>query len=193
MRFDPSKDIIVVSGLPRSGTSMMMKMLEAGGLPILSDAIRTADEDNPKGYYEFERVKKIKEDKGWIPEAVGKVVKIISFLMVQMPPEYQYRVVFLRRAIPEVLKSQRQMLVRRGENPDASNDERMTQLYEKHLAQAFAWFASQPNVEVLYIDHRRCVEEPRAVAEEVNAFLGGGLNVEAMSMVVDNSLYRQRA
>ena len=193
MTFAPEKTLTVVSGLPRSGTSMMMKMLESGGLPVLTDDIRAADEDNPKGYYEFERVKKIKEDQAWLPEAAGKVVKIISFLLLQMPEDHHYRVIFMLRAIPEVLKSQRQMLLRRGENPDASSDSRMQALYEKHLTQARQWLETRPNVQVLYVDHRRCIEDGPAVAREVNAFLGGILHVEAMSRIVDPSLYRQRS
>lgn len=184
--------LVIVSGLPRSGTSMMMKMLDAAGLPILTDNIRTADDDNPKGYYEFERVKKIKEDKAWIPEALGQAVKIISFLLIQMPPGYDYKVIFMRRNLPEVLASQRQMLIRRGENPDASNDERMSVLYEKHLEQAMKWMDQQPNVEVLYIAYSEAIADPRGAAESINAFLGGGLDVDRMAGVADPGLYRQR-
>ena len=185
-------EVIVVSGLPRSGTSMMMKMLEAAGLPILTDEIRTADADNPKGYYEFERVKKLREDKAWLAEAVGKVVKVISFLLLEMPEGYRYKVIFLRRAVAEVLKSQRQMLIRRGEDPDSTSDDRMTELYEKHLKQAFAWIEKQPHVDVLYVNHRDAIEQPRDVARAVNAFLGGGFDEDAMAAIVDPSLHRQR-
>lgn len=185
--------VTVVSGLPRSGTSMMMKMLEAGGLPVLTDQIRTADADNPKGYYEFERVKKLRQDKAWLPEAVGKVVKVISFLLPELPEDQTYRIVFMQRALPEVLASQRQMLVRRGEDPNKTEDAQMRVLYEKHLKQVQAWLGEQPNVAVLYVDHREAVEQPRRVAEQVSAFLGGGLDVQAMGAVVDPSLHRQRA
>ena len=187
-----AQSIVVVSGLPRSGTSMMMKMLEAAGLPILTDDLRAADEDNPKGYYEFERVKKIKEDKEWIATANGKVVKIISFLMLQMPEDFQYKVIFMRRAIPEVLQSQHQMLLRRGEPTDTTGDARMTALYEKHLTQALHWLDTKPNVEVLYLDHRTAMNAPRTAAGQVNAFLGGSLDIDAMAAVVDPTLYRNR-
>ena len=115
--------ITIVSGLPRSGTSMMMKMLEAGGMPVLTDSWRSADEDNPKGYYEFERVKQIKTDQAWLPQAQGKVVKMISELLQYLPPIYCYRVIFMRRKLEETLASQRQMLQRRGEPAPVVSDE----------------------------------------------------------------------
>jgi hypothetical protein len=113
---DLAERIVVVSGLPRSGTSMMMKMLEAGGIPVLTDYEREADEDNPKGYFEFERVKNLKDgDDAWLPQAKGKVVKVIAALLTDLPSSYEYEVIFMRRAMPEILASQRQMLIRRGE------------------------------------------------------------------------------
>lgn len=101
--------ITIVSGLPRSGTSMMMSMLEAGGMDVLTDGIRGADEDNPRGYYEFERVKQIEHDKGWLSDARGKAVKMVAALLKYLPPEYQYQVVFVRRNMDEVLASQRRI------------------------------------------------------------------------------------
>ena len=110
--------IVVVSGLPRSGTSMMMKMLEAGGIPPVTDELRTADDDNPKGYYEFERVKQMdKGDTAWVADAQGKVVKVISALLKHLPSSHNYQVIFLRRHMSEILASQRKMLIRRGEDP----------------------------------------------------------------------------
>lgn len=186
-------EIIVVSGLPRSGTSMAMKMLEAGGMPILTDRVRQADDDNPRGYYEFERVKRVKEDRDWLPEAAGKAVKIISFLLLDVPPGYRYKVIFVRRAMAEVLASQRQMLVRRGEAENAGSDERMAVLYEKHLRKVAAWLEAQPHIDTLYLDHREIIHAPRAAAEAIDAFLGGGLDVAAMAAAVEPDLYRQRA
>lgn len=184
--------IVVVSGLPRSGTSMMMRMLDAGGLEVVTDQIRTADEDNPKGYYEFERVKKIAEDQAWLPDARGKVVKIISFLLLKVPAGYSYKVIFMCRALPEVLASQQQMLLRRGDN-SPQDDVRMAQLYEKHLVQARAWLDGQPNVDVLYLDHRAAVSDPGATAAQVNQFLNNALDVSAMAAAVDPTLHRQRS
>jgi hypothetical protein len=185
--------ITVVSGLPRSGTSMMMRMLEAAGLEIFSDGQRTADEDNPKGYYELERVKKLESDKDWVPEAEGKVVKVISALLRHLPDGYRYRVVFVEREMAEVLASQKQMLVRRGERTDGVADEKMAASFERHLARTREWLAGQPNFEVLYVSHRSVVESPREAAAEVAAFLGGDLDVQRMAAAVDRSLYRQRA
>ncbi len=184
--------VTVVSGLPRSGTSMMMKMLAAGGMEVLTDQIRTADEDNPKGYFEFERVKQIATDQAWLPDAQGKVVKIISFLLLKAPLNYRYKVIFMRRALPEVLASQQQMLLRRGDHTP-QDDVRMAELYEKHLTAAFRWLDEQPQIEVLYIDHRESVEAPLAVAQKVAAFLDNGMDPETMAAVVDRSLHRQRA
>lgn len=189
--------ITVVSGLPRSGTSMMMRMLESGGMTVLTDKERTADDDNPKGYFEFERVKKLKEDKAWLPEAVNKVVKIISFLMPEVLPDYHYKVIFINRHLDEVLASQRQMLLRRGEATDKVSDDRMRELYGKHLEQVRRWLKDQPNIDVLYIDHREVIERPRLVAEQVQTFLDDdldvGLDVDKMTAAVDPTLHRQRA
>lgn len=184
--------ITVVSGLPRSGTSMMMHMLEAGGMPILTDRVRRADEDNPRGYYEFERVKKIKQDASWLPEAMGKAVKIISMLLLELPSSYPCRVIFLRRDMPEILASQRHMMIRRGETVDSMSDERMAEVYEKHLAHVQAWLSAQTCFQTLYIEYKRVIEYPYQVASQVNAFLGGGLDTHAMGKAVDPELYRQR-
>lgn len=183
--------VTIVSGLPRSGTSMMMKMLEAGGLTTVTDNIRTADEDNPKGYYELEKVKD-KNDKSWVPEAKGQVVKVISALLQELPPDHEYRVVFMRRNMQEILDSQRQMLIRRGQAPDRVPDEKMAPMFEKHLVKIEEWLAAQPNMKVLYIKYNEIMADPTTAAREVNAFLGGSLDEAAMAGVVDAQLYRQR-
>ncbi len=185
--------ITIVSGLPRSGTSMMMKMLEAGGLPVLTDQIRAADEDNPKGYYEFEPVKQIEHDQTWLPEAQGKVVKMVAALLKHLPAEYSYKVIFMRRHIQEVLASQKQMLLRRGEPIDTVSDEKMADLFARHVERIEAWLAQQPNIEVLYVHYSDVLADPRRQAEQVNRFLGGWLDVDRMAAVVDPALYRQRA
>ena len=188
------KEVIVVSGLPRSGTSMMMKMLEAGGLDVVTDNIRKPNEDNPKGYYEFERVKKLPDgDTAWLDQAEGKVVKIISQLLMSLPEGYTYHVLFMRRHIEEILASQRRMLERRGEDPDKVDDAEMAQLFAKHLEKVFAWMDRQPYVHYLEVDYNRALADPQPTAERINEFLGGELDVEKMVGVVDPSLYRQRA
>lgn len=184
--------VTVVSGLPRSGTSMMMRMLEAGGMPVLTDAIRESDEDNPKGYYEFERVKQIETDQAWLEEAKGKVVKMVAALLKHLPPDYRYRIVFMRRNIEEVLASQRRMLIRRGEPTDTVSDERMADLFRKHVAQIEAWLAEQTNMEIGYVDYGEVLAHPVTQARQINRFLGNRLDVERMAEVVDPNLYRQR-
>ena len=187
-----SKSVIIVSGLPRSGTSMMMNMLHAGGLPLLTDNIRTADEDNPKGYYEFEQVKQIEQDPTWLEHAQGQVVKMISALLKHLPAAYHYKIIFMRRRIEEVLASQRQMLIRRNEPADTVADEKMADLYRRHLHQVESWLAKQPNIDVLYVTYHQVIASPREQAQQINAFLGGGLDVDAMAASVDHLLYRQR-
>jgi len=185
--------VTLVSGLPRSGTSMMMQMLEAGGMAVVSDGIRTADEDNPEGYYELERVKKIEQDAGWLPEARGKAVKMISALLKHLPDQHEYRIVFMRRTMDEVLKSQRTMLERRGKPGDPADDAKMAAIFARHLAQVEQWIAAHPNVRVLYVSYNEMLADPRPHCEAVAAFLGGGLDVERMTRVVSGDLYRNRA
>ena len=188
-----SQDFItIVSGLPRSGTSMMMKMLEAGGMEILTDKIREADDDNPQGYYEFERVKKLKEDQAWLEDARGKAVKVISALLKDLPPGYNYKVIFMRRKLEEVLASQKQMLVRRGEPTDRVSDERLRQLFQKHLQRVAVWLDEQPNFAVIYVDYNEVLDDPAVHVNRINQFLGNTLDVEKMAGVVDKSLYRRR-
>jgi len=190
----PLPFITGVSGLPRSGTSMMMKALEAGGLAIVTDAQRVADEDNPQGYYEIERVKQLdKGDTAWLAEAQGKVVKVISALLEHLPPGYPYRVVFMQRALPEVLASQKKMLERRGEPTDRVSDEELTRLFNKHLQKVETWLRAQPNFQVLTVDYNRMLADPLPHVRQVNHFLGGALDEQRMAEVVDPALYRNRA
>ena len=184
--------ITIVSGLPRSGTSMMMKMLEAGGLEPLTDNIRAADEDNPRGYFEFERVKQIEHDKEWLEDARGRAVKLISALLKHLPPTHNYKVIFMRRAMREILASQRQMLIRRGESAEAVPDDKMAALFDKHVAQVESWLAAQPNIETIYVSYNEVMKDARPHAERINDLLGGALNVEAMIQVADKTLYRQK-
>ena len=186
--------IILVSGLPRSGTSLMMKMLEAGGIPPLTDNIRSADQDNPKGYYEFERAKKLREgDEAWLPEAEGKAVKIISALLEHLPGTHDYKVLFMRRAMPEILASQKKMLVNRGEDPEKVDDEEMAALFEKHLQKIITWLDSNANFEVLYVNYNELLTDPEPWVEKIIAFLDRPLEAGAMAAVIDPKLYRQRA
>jgi hypothetical protein len=185
--------IVVVSGLPRSGTSMMMKMLEAGGLRIVSDGLRRADEDNPNGYYEVEAVKGLAQGgTDWLEGAAGGAVKVISALLEHLPGGYHYKVIFMERRLAEVLASQKKMLSNRQEEARLS-DEEMEAEFSRHLAAVKYWLARQPNIEVLYVDHRALLEAPEEACRRVAAFLGLPLDVEKMAAVPDRSLYRNRA
>lgn len=186
--------VVVVSGLPRSGTSMLMKMLEAGGVPIVTDGLRTADEDNPKGYYEVERVKDLAQEQepGWLQGARGKALKVISFLLRSLPSDLNYRVLFIRRDIEEVLASQKKMLARRGETDDTP-PERMRAHFEDDLWRARYQLTHRPCFETLEVHYSEILARPLEGAERVNTFLGGGLDAKAMAAVVDPELYRNRA
>lgn len=188
-----NKDIIIVSGLPRSGTSMMMKMLEAGGVPVLADHQRTADEDNPKGYYEFEKVKQLKTDTSWLPQAEGKVVKMVSMLLYDLPAEYQYKIIFMRRKIPEIIASQQTMLARKGKHTTAAEDKEVAELFEQHLASITNWLGQQQNIEVFYPWYHEILEQPTKHIHTINHFCGGALNSKAMEQVVDKTLYRNKS
>lgn len=185
--------VTVVSGLPRSGTSMLMKVLEAGGSPVLTDRIRSADEDNPKGYYEYERVKRMPDgDIEWLSGAHGKAVKVISALLEYLPDDYHYKVVFMHRNMDEILASQRQMLIRRGEPTDTISDEALSAQFRKHLTKIEAWLSKQPNMDALYLDYNAILADPRPHLERLSAFLGGWLAIDPMLQVIDPALYRQK-
>lgn len=184
--------ITVVSGLPRSGTSMMMQALESGGLPILSDGLRRQDEDNPKGYYEFEPVKKTKEDSSWVATAKGKAVKIIYRLLYDLPEGYDYRVIFMQRDINEVLASQKVMLERSGKQGANVSDDKLAELFKKQLSDFENWIAKQKNFSVLRINYKDMISSPIPICEKINGFLEGALNIDDAIAVVDPSLYRNR-
>jgi hypothetical protein len=185
--------VVVVSGLPRSGTSLMMQMLEAGGLPVLTDALRTPDNSNPKGYLEYEPVKRLKEgDTAWVTEAQGKVVKIISSLLTYLPASSSYDVIFMMRPLPEVLASQRKMLIERGRDPDQTSDTDMTRFYEKHLDKIKIWLAAQANIRTHYIEYPGLLAAPAQPVTVIAQFLKMPLNETAMMAQIDSSLYRNR-
>lgn len=184
--------VTIVSGLPRSGTSMMMRMLDEGGIPAMTDNIRVADEDNPKGYYEFEPVKKTKENASWLKDAPGKVVKMVYRLLYDLPAGYTYRVVFMRRKLEEVIKSQEVMLERSGKGGGQLSDEQLIALFSSEMAKCEKWMTDNPNFEFLNVDYNEMVKDPKSLVIRLNEFLGGSLDTEAMAGVVDPSLYRQR-
>lgn len=196
-RRKPDKDhaqaIIVVSGLPRSGTSLMMQILATGGVEILTDMERRADEDNPKGYYELERVKKLKDgDTAWLSEAPGKAVKIVSALLEHLPGQYRYKILFMERPTEEILASQRQMLIRRGEPTDKVDEAVLGEIFDKHLAAVKSWLAGQENIEAMFINYAELIANPQGPVQTIVDFLGLPLDADAMARIPDQNLYRQR-
>jgi hypothetical protein len=187
---DSESEIIIVSGLPRSGTSLMMQMLEKGGVPVVIDHVRTPDTDNPKGYHEFEKVKKIKEDASWLPETRGKAFKMVSQLLYELPASEKYRVIFMLRDLDEMLVSQEKML-KRLNRPAAPAGE-IKPSFIAHVGRLRDWLGRQQNIQVLYVDYKDLIERPHEEAERIGKFLAGAADAQAMAQAVDPSLYRNR-
>lgn len=184
--------VTIVSGLPRSGTSMMMQMLAAGGLPVLADDQRPPDENNPRGYYEYAPVRRLPQgDTAWVAQAQGRAVKVVSALLPQLPPGYPYRVILMQRALPEVLRSQAAMRVRLGAGETPDEDLLLTE-YAQHLFRLRLWLKRQgwPLHEV---DYAAALGDPAAATAALIAFLGEALDAQAMAAVMDPALYHQRA
>jgi hypothetical protein len=183
--------IIIVSGLPRSGTSMMMRMLEKAGVTILTDQIRKRDEDNLLGYYEYEPVKSLYNDNSWLVKAEGKAIKIVSPLLKTITPEFNYKVIFMERKIEEILASQEKMMKRRNEIQKIDN-KTMEGIYRKHLREIKKWLAEQHYIETVYIDYNKAVEGPIQWVEKIVYFLELSENAETLAQAVNPNLYRQR-
>ena len=189
-----SESLIVVTGLPRSGTSLLMQMLAAGGVGVLTDDLRPADEDNPRGYLEFEPVKNLLRDSKWLSEARGKAVKIVAPLLVALPPGLACRVILCERDLDEVLDSQQRMLRHRNQ-PLADTPERRRVLkdeYQRTLDRAKGMLTARPDSQLLVVRHGTMISDAHLTAERINSFLGGGLDVEQMTKAVDPTLYRNR-
>jgi hypothetical protein len=186
------RPVIVVSGLPRSGTSLAMQMIHAGGVEAVTDGQRASDEDNPRGYFEFERVKQLRNDRAWLDGAEGKVVKVIHLLLTELPDDRPYRVVFMQRELGEVVRSQATMLARSGRAGGQLAPERLMAVYAQQLAAVDAWLAARPNFQVLKVPYAQMVADPATHAAAVNRFLGGTLDETGMRAAVDPSLHRNR-
>jgi hypothetical protein len=184
--------ITIVSGLPRSGTSLMMQMLAAGGMPVLSDGERQADVDNPRGYREWERIKQLPQDPTCIVEAEGKVVKVVSRLLTSLPNGHEYRVIFMQRPLPEVLASQEAMLRHRGTAKPGTNPSAIATAFESHLREVDAWLGSKSSLKLLRIPYHGVLDDAEDIGRKLAQFLEVRLNVEAMTRQVDATLYRNR-
>jgi len=185
--------VTIVSGLPRSGTSMMMQAIEAGGIPALTDNIRKEDADNPKGYYEFEPVKKTKADSSWVQQAQGKVVKMVYSLLHDLPDDHEYRVVFMQRDIQEVLASQKKMLERSGKQGAKVGNEKLVALFNAQLEKFYHWVAEKNNFSIVFIDYKDMIKEPETQAEKIAEILGQSLDKSGFVSAVDPTLYRNRS
>lgn len=185
--------IIIVSGLPRSGTSMLMRMLEFGGVPLVVDHARAADSDNPLGYYEDQRVKDLRSNNQWLGQVSGKAVKIISLLLYQLPLLSRCKVIFIQRRMAEILVSQKKMLAAKGQKVDGIDDRTMAKKLNRHLQEVKGWLADQKNTDTLYLEYHEVVADPLTHAAKIGDFLDMDLNTYAMAKAVDGSLYRNRA
>lgn len=199
----PDQIITVVTGLPRSGTSLMMQLLEAAGLPLFTDGGREADESNRRGYHEHRRIASLlaSRDRAWLAEARGRAVKVVAPLLAALPRRLPgtdggearpvaYRVLFMERGIEEVLASQSSFLARLGRTaPDGGAD--VAKAYGEQLRQARAW-CDDPGVRALRVSYERLVTAPGEILPRLAAFLGAPGAVEAMRARIDPSLYRER-
>lgn len=186
------EEVLIVSGLPRSGTSLMMQFLDAAGIPILHDALREPDSNNPQGYYEYTPVRRLREDTSWMPQAVGKAVKIVAPLLPFLPNGYTYRIVFMERQLEEVARSQQSMLGRIGKAGGGLDEAEWVTQYGRLLEQVFAHIEAK-GYPLLTIPHRDCVQAPENVAEVLGSFIGTIIEPETLTRVVQPELYRERA
>jgi hypothetical protein len=187
--------ITIVSGLPRSGTSMMMRMLEAGGMPILTDHIRKADEDNPYGYYEYELAKRLGSDTSWLEDAGGKAFKLVYRLLYMLPRGYIYRVIFMRRQLEEIIASQQKMLRHHGKETGELDEQQLAKWIERFqtdLRKVIDWLHGQENFTVHYVSYNDLLSDPEAGVSEIVRFVDTSLRIDAMVKVPDRALYRQR-
>jgi len=193
-RFRYGKPIVVVSGLPRSGTSMAMKMLDAGGMPILTDGVRGPDESNPRGYYELETVKELhtQRETAWLDDARGRAVKIVSFLLTWLPETYDYQVIFMQRDLREVIASETTMLLKRGQDIQVSSEEQTRMVYTQHLDKVEKFLANRRCFTTLLVNYRDALERPEEAARKMREFVGRSLDIEQMARVADPALYRNR-
>jgi hypothetical protein len=187
----PEEDVVVVSGLPRSGTSALMNMLHCGGFELVTDGKRLADESNPKGYFEVEAVKSLAADSAWLRSCRGRAVKVVSPLLQHLPPDLYYRLVFMLRPIEEVVTSQRRMLEREGSG--AATGEAFAGSLRAHLQDVRRWLLTRTNFDVLFVQYRNLIEHPHTEAQRVAAFVGRSLAVAKMAESISPELYRERA
>jgi len=184
--------VTIVSGLPRTGTSLMMQMLAAGGMQVLTDGQRAADQHNPRGYFELEAVKRTRSDHSWLAEGEGKVVKVVHLLLSHLPADREYRVIFMERDLLEAIASQRAMLQEQRRPSANLADAKLAEIFGQQLAEVRQWLSQNPNFQVLYLQHRDVIERPLTAAQQIATFLDRDLDTRRMAAAVEPSLYRQR-
>ncbi len=184
--------VIVVSGLPRTGTSMMMQVLQAGGVRILDDQHREADASNARGYCEDRRVKSLHRDATWLEEAQGKAVKIVAPLIphLRYSSGLHYGVIFMDRDLREVLQSQQVMLQKLGRGGSGGSDRQLEQVFRSQLKMVQR-VLREHGVPVLTVRYQDCLREPERIVAAVDHFLGGGLDQAAMIRAIDRDLCHQ--
>ena len=185
--------ITVVSGIPRSGTSLMMQMLAAGGMPVLTDGQRSADANNPRGYFELESVKSLSRNQDVIAQAEDKVVKVISSLLPSLPKQFDYRVIFMCRPLEEVISSQNRMLERLGKEVPPTPTASVIAAFEEHLKKIRSWLSQQSNLAVLYVDYPAVLEAPEEQTRRICSFLERDLDTAAMIRQIEHSLHREKS
>lgn len=185
--------ITVVSGIPRSGTSLMMQMMAAGGMPVLTDGQRAADENNPRGYFEVESVKSLARNQDVLAQAEGKVVKVVSSLLPNLPKQFEYRIIFMCRPLEEVVSSQNRMLERLGREVPSTPTASVIAAFEQHLRKIRSWLSQQTNIAVLYLDYPAVLEAPEEQIAKIRAFMGRELDSAAMIRQIERSLHRERS
>ena len=183
--------ITIVSGLPRSGTSLMMQILKAGGLELLADNIREADDNNPKGYYELEKVKSLMKDNSWLADAEGKVIKVIAQLIPFLHEDFEYRIIFMERNINEVVNSQNRMIDKLGGNRSTVNDEILKKTFLSQLEKVKAAIKVK-GYKTVFINYNSLIESSGQELNLLNTELGLDIDIKNASQQIDKSLYRSR-
>jgi len=186
------KELTIVSGLPRAGTSLVMGLLQEGGIPLLCDDHRPPDEDNPRGYFEYAAVKRTKEDSSWVTEAEGRAVKVILQLLEALPPQHVYRVLFVHRDVREVVASQERMLRRIGAADSVLPFDRLAEIFAAQETSARKWARRQPNVSVLDVDYNQLLSDPEPILEAIIHFACLEASAEKLAERIEPSLYRNR-
>jgi predicted AlkP superfamily phosphohydrolase/phosphomutase/tetratricopeptide (TPR) repeat protein len=189
---DNNESIIIVSGLPRSGTSLMMQILDKAGMTLFTDNSRIPDDNNPKGFFEHEAVKRLARDNTWLKETKGKVVKIIAPLLFALPEKFIYKIIFMNRNIHEVILSQQKMLTSEGRAKEGTFSISLNNSFSNILKKVENWRERSHHVEILYIEHKELIKNPVIEINKVKQFLDFEVSAQELSKIIDRNLYRSK-